>query len=852
MIKPVYRYWLGTRLPQFNTKYFHNTEIDKDGQEADKPGINVSYELYVDNVKRIYINAHRVSHYSFTIIHCYTRRKYLGPVQVLDYDEVHTYDLLKGTEYIRLEFPESDTYIKNMITAGKPFIYSIYESQPHYKGLKKKYAKETGQQFFRVSLEGRITFFGDDYEIVKTSNIETIFAFFIEKWDSSIKHFTEYYKGIFTKADCKIDYSRKRIEPKFTTLDEYTDIMNVYETKYDLIKAEPALTEVSLCKRMLIQIYDEGADRITNFLGGTYWENEVTEPKQGQTQLIGEEYFAYICSACEIRIEGLSIEDANGVYAGIYDFTKLTSRTWRNNKGYSLGFEAISTASGNKNAFVYLYRDTDSKKLYASTGLVTVAWPYSDASGVSGYIEEAFTLKAIDGTETLAVEVPIFYKLFGRIICDVDSITDADGIVHATHDLPLDDFAATRGNYKKCVGFASANIFCTSATVEEPTRFGMNDYKQYFTNNFLQSIVRPYILLPINRNTWANASLWFAYSDGYAKLEKSARAYYNIKDCIGIGDAISALLKKECPSIKHEQNADFSEFLYGTNSGIKENWKVVITPKSNILKGDYDQAAQKAETSLKGLMDMLADCFKCYWFIENGMLKIEHISFFNNGNSYTGDIKTQINLTDKKDQMNNKPALYFQNAISFDKTNLTSHYTFGWMDDTTDLFSGITLDVNSVYIEKDKSEEVAISDFTSDIDLMLLSPNDFSSDGFALMCTIADDKSENSVPIVEQELVNTDGDIYKAIVQNWYASWPYLVRLYAYDMPAASVKCNVLQSYDVKSVIKCMGHDIDMFSENDPPVFKVIITDVGPGVIDEMTISLETRKASISLKYSPE
>ena len=62
------------------------------------------------------------------------------------------------------------------------------EVRPHYKELNKKYAKESGQEFFRISLDGKINLFGTDYEIVSQSNIEDQLVFIIDKYNSTSKN----------------------------------------------------------------------------------------------------------------------------------------------------------------------------------------------------------------------------------------------------------------------------------------------------------------------------------------------------------------------------------------------------------------------------------------------------------------------------------------------------------------------------------------------------------------------------------------------------------------------------------------------------------------------------------------
>ena len=44
--------------------------------------------------------------------------------------------------------------------------YDITEVSPNFKNLKKKYAFENGKRFFRETLEGKIQFFGQNFELI--------------------------------------------------------------------------------------------------------------------------------------------------------------------------------------------------------------------------------------------------------------------------------------------------------------------------------------------------------------------------------------------------------------------------------------------------------------------------------------------------------------------------------------------------------------------------------------------------------------------------------------------------------------------------------------------------------------
>ena len=109
-------------------------------------------------------------------------------------------------------------------------------------------------------------------------------------------------------------------------------------------------------------------------------------------------------------------------------------------------------------------------------------------------------------------------------------------------------------------------------------------------------------------------------------------------------------MKKLAPTIKHEDDENYSMFLNDSVNPITgQKFKVLITPKSNLVKGDYDTPAKKAPVKLKELLDMLRDIFQCYWFIDyDGVdykLRIEHVSFFKNGGSYGGSPTVGTDLT---------------------------------------------------------------------------------------------------------------------------------------------------------------------------------------------------------------
>ena len=778
--------------------------------------------------------------------------------------------LNNNTVFIRLQF-----YILNEgLTDSSNIVIGGSLVNPHYKELNKKYAKENGQEFFRITLDGKITLFGDDYEIINNASIEDNLLFVIDKFNRTTDKWVEYYKGEFNKTDCKLDYEKKSCELKTSPLDQYTQVMNKYDNTYDLIKLAPAISKINLYKRALMQVYVRGANSISNFLGGTYWEDDVNEVIDSHTDLIEKYYFSYVKAGNEFYISGAGVSDVNGVYAG----TNGSWQKWYGYKGqltveiskgttapseglptvYSIQSTNSRTAAIDEELGAYaedlyrfqIIRTSDSTVVYESEKLYYTLNTDITADNIFIGREDIKMINTSNASDVFTISNVFVYHVYQRLLCDVDTVQDSEG-VKETYDIPMDDFVFDNRNYKKCIGLRGGLFFCTSRTVTEPTKFGMNDYGEYFTNDLIVDIMGVGRPLPISRNFWANASLWYVYDSWYEYFEDGLRKQYTLRDSYSIGAIIKALLKKIDPSLTHEETSEYSRFLYDSSVPISmSRFYVHITPKSNILKGDYDQAAQKAEITFEELMNMLRDCFRCYWYIEGGKFKVEHIHYFMNGGSYSTQTSYQLDFTKLKDQFNKKLSSYFQSSIEFDKSELNSRYEFNWMDDVTDLMGNVTLDINANYVQKSKTEEVNASQFTSDIDLMLLDPSSFSEDGFALLCPTRSG-STMQLPISSVTLQDENGDTYDALVQNWYASWSYLVRFYQYDLPAYYAICNTLGELYSNDIKKSMKHTIEFHTEDDPNELQLIKTIIGNGKIDSISINLDTRLAKANLMYRP-
>lgn len=712
------------------------------------------------------------------------------------------------------------------------------EVRPHYKSLKKKYAHESGQLFFRTTLEGQVTLYGVDYLLVKDFGVDIEHTFAIMKKNFTTGLYEYYFTSTFNKMDCIIDTDKRSCQLKLSAKDAYNDILNGYDNTYNLLDNPPAVTAINLHKRPLIQAYKLGGSTISGFLGGEYWEQEVAEPIEDAEKLMSYYKFALGAVTGELHISGAErYPEANGTYAGLGStLTNNNGCTFRH--GTSVVDDFAPYVIVRDSDGVVLYRSPQSYKYWASTEI------HKD------FRVNPILLSADDViSEQITCNYVFTYPIYCRLLCDVDAAEDGT----TTYPLPIDDFVSDNRNYKYCIGLKDGIFISSSRTVKEPTKYGVNDYGGYFTDKIVSSVTGIRRIFPVCRSTWVNSSIWFAFPILYDSFEVKWRKPYTLKDAYSIADVIQVLLAKLDPTVTHDATSEYSEFLYGITSPLgMAKFDLFITQKTNILKGEYDQAAQKAEISLEDICNMLRDCFRCYWFIENGKFRIEHVSWFMNGRSYSGSPSIQFDLSALYDQKNGKDLAYVSNKFEYDKSELSGRYEFEWMDEVSNAFLGSAIDVKAAYVQKDKTENIAISNFVTDLDYMLLSPESFSNDGFALLAARQNSEGlfEVSIPAFE---IAFGESFYSIRPQNGYLTWFYLQNYYMADMPALNLsfekKIDGVGAYSIK---KSMVQDITFPYEDDPDLYSLITTEYGNGQVESLAIEIDTRQIEAELIYTPE
>ena len=718
----------------------------------------------------------------------------------------------------------------------KPILYRFsingQRVNPNYKqDLSKEYEMESGQQFFRAKLSGKLSFLREDYDWLDAQDFSTEFVLLVEESLDGGKKWTEYYKGKFMKTDCTWDVDNKKCEVQPDVYDQYNDVLAGLDKEYNIIPLSPETVSLTIMKRPLIQVYIPGDDVVSCFLGGTYWEQEVTEAVSDTEQLRTRYYFAQASRLIEIQVSGTG--GAPSTYNGLYTGKLVDGDTaagieyegdfYANNQSGHIHFEKWT---GNQGYFYYYY-DASGKLIYflettSPIGTKRVTIPAAEESGAAGSL--VFDIK--------------YYQVWMRYLLDVDTIQGMN-----TYNIPVEDIVSDNRNYRKCIGYAFDLAQISRQFSTEPTEYGRTSNNTYFAP---PSSIYGDKFYPIARSTWVRASIWFAFYTFDWAVEQSGRKAFVLKDAYKLSSVINVLLQ-QFSTITHEATAECSQFLYGSNNPISyQRFTLLLTQKTNVLHGEYDQPAQKAETTLGTILNALRDIYRCYWYIEDGKLKIEHINYFRNGGTYGSSPGIGADLTQLKNVTNGKALGYLTSTYEFDKADMPERYQFAWMDDVTEAFEGMPIEIRSKYVTAGKIEEINISSITTDIDYMLLNPSAISEDGFALFAAVSSGGTYQ-LSFVER---NVDGADLR--LQNGYLSWITLQpNYYTYDLPAKDVTINGEETR-VSQTSRKKKQKLKFPSVEDIDTSKLIKTYLGNGQIEKITVNLCSRMNEVTLKYDTE
>lgn len=600
-----------------------------------------------------------------------------------------------------------------------------YATKPIYKDdLSIDFEQESGQKFFRKKVNGKLTFLREDYALIMNAPFDTIYHLIIKKSDDFGKSWQNYWHGKFMRTDCTIDEFDKTLTVQPSITDEYTDVLEGLEKEFNLIELAPHMETLLLAKRSLIQVYKKGDKVVSCFLSGSNWEQEVNERVDSINKLVDKYHFAKIYESITAAVYNKFNDGSTIAFHGYYRLESVKNKgnetdyilVKDDNPLYVLTMDVVKVSADGYRSIVRLYNDGE---VYFEQEI------YANVAENGTYTVKGKSKPYQPSNKEVNVEVSNI-SVFSRLLLDVKKIMDKD-----TYALADDDLVENNRNYHYAIGYNMGNIVTTSRGSDTPTEYGKRDDGKYFMPP--HDVDKFY---PIGKNTWDMISFWFKFKFEDKIAEENGRADIELKNAYELGSCIDVLLQK-ISDVRFDSNANCSQFLYGDVNPIsKQEQRLFITPKSNIIVSEYQDPAQKATCTLQTILNMLRDTCRCYWFIEDKRLHIEHVSYFNNGGAYGGQPAIGYDLTRLKNPRNGKPWSFARGEYSFDKFDMAERYQFKWMDDCTEPFDGFPIEIKSNYVQKGKIEEINVGSFSSDVDLIMLNPKNISKDGFVVMSAI--------------------------------------------------------------------------------------------------------------------
>ncbi len=688
-----------------------------------------------------------------------------------------------------------------------------------------KWEHDNGEYYFRKKLSGTFTFVNDDFDFVYNSDLETEFALLVYE-DTQLL-----WEGKFYKTDCVFNIDDRTFTTSPEMRDIYSDVLSGIEKEFDLVKLLPEIQAIQLDKRSMIQIYALGESSVTCFFQGMTWEQPCTEVDSA-SDMVNKYFFAEMMKKRLVELSGV-----DGIPPTIYGDITDPNVPFSFSRGEYTFTMAVAAAQGG---------------YYATLFKKGVPMWKSNVLGASSYPDE-FQMNPIAGSGASGV-IDVYINdvtFYGRYLCDVDEVKIGSTTLHPKK-LSSEDMVSDNRNFHRAFGYAFKNTLSLYDVISSKVTEWFYDNGLYYQKPPHGGSTGIPDYYPIAQSYWTGVSFWFRFDLNDSAIEPLLRKEYTLKDAYPLSSVIDRLLQEATlsshNSISFYGEKKYSQFLYDYSNPIdpNANYKLFITQKSNILAGEYEQPAQKAVITLRQVLDMLRDAFRCYWWIEwdgeegEYMLRIEHISYFMNGGAYFSTPNVGIDLTQLVNPRNGKKWSFGVNQVKYNKDELPERYEFKWADDTTEYFEGNPIEIVSKFVKSGDIESILVNRFNSDLDYMLLNPSASDKDGFALISAVVSN-GKWKVPYLQ-----VSDDI---TLQNGFLSFYKLQEFYLYDMPAWSIKVNGVQRQSI-GIKKSMTQEV-ICPHREFDLQELVRTDVGDGQIDAVTMNIDSKMLEISLVFTP-
>ncbi len=719
---------------------------------------------------------------------------------------------------------------------------------------------ENGEMFYRDKLNVKLIFQRSDFDSIHAAPFDTEFRVLLQELVGG--SWISLNVARFWKTDCNIDVDNRTLEVTPQSFDIYEKVLESLDKEFNLIELEPPTVSVNYLRQATFQVYFPGAEFIMNYTDGVYWETPVSAfqttpdgdgvspesiPPGGSglefNDVILTDYYGFgyginsmsgLPDYARIVIPGNNlVPDVSGVYRAT-DYGVGNDQPGelyeREDGAYRIRLEAPSGTTK------FVIEDILTTTVVYETPGDPTDWYFI---GQAPHNNPLVTFTSLTSASTCQLYAFIPYV---RLLTNKEEISGTPTI-----ELPDDDVFG-RGIFTHALPIDTLNFEFSGDSGTTPTRWGkVSEDAIYNSGEYFIKPTLTETLMPVLATTWTGASAWFWLDDDLRDLQREGSDAITLKDCYKLSDVISSLLAEIGANASHQDDPTYSDFLYAASNAIRGSRLVpVITPKSNVLIGEYDQPAQKAPIRLREVLDLLRDFHNAYWHISETKFIVEHRHYYDNGKSYTAP-GVGIDLTTALEPRTGKPWSYRTSNYSYNKDRLPERIESAFMDDVSQAFVGYPIQILSAYVNRGNIEQKRIAKFTSDIDFFNVAASDISKDGFVFLECI-EDGADLNVPFLE--ITVSADEVYK--LQNGYASFLHAHSVYhKYGLPAVSVNLN-REDITATTTIRTKRQELEIAVGSDIDPYELIQSKLGNGKIEKVTRNLSSNSLKLTILHDTE
>ena len=667
-------------------------------------------------------------------------------------------------------------------------------------------------------IDTTFTFIRQDVDFIKnTFGINETIEIQIHKSTDNGVNYNKIFDCYFYKLDCEFDDDERKISVKFKTESRYRKILTELDTEFDLIELGVEKTPVKYNIAPLFQTYLLGSDTITNYIAGTYEEQQIT-PVGSESDLLNIYKFGKVLEGTYIIGTGQLSPDVSGFYVS----------NVRQDGAYEIVLNFNATLGIN----VFEIEDT-------STG--TIVYSSSDSAFTTTFVNQSNASQ-----ETIGIPQ---VKVFCRYLSSIEIV---DGVT--LDPIPANDIVPELGRYSFVSPVTNAGVIITEENQTEPTfynQFSDSGFQpagfsgffngQYFRRPILSGNVTSF---PISKVNWFYFSLWLYFDSNLDAILESAVETVTDTNAMQLHHVLSRILDKVDSNLTFSDTVSHSDFIYNASNPLRpKKLYPIITQKTNILFGNYDQAAQTAKVKLSEIFEFFKNTYYNFWFIDDSnRLRIEHERFFHKGGSYTTDI-IGIDLTTETEPKTLRTWGYKTNKYTYDRSKIPQQIRFKWMDSVSRPFEGYPIDIVPQGLKDGTIEDRNTSRFTTDIDFAISQPNNISNDGFFwLEAELV--STEYVLPYVDVNFgVNLEYNL-----QNGYLANVWLIPNYHKDnLPVNGVFIN--ENSTIATSLKRTRLQKVIYPNVSINFLNLIRTSLGEGVAREITVNHLNDTVEIEIEH---